>query len=508
MSDLLSSDLPEALKAAESPDPAGLSLPDRYARWGSACKRILCRAGEDISSMPLTPDTPEFELVPRIRGWRPIPSARIIRAAELQKGRECPLCRAGAQAHSEAWHAYGVKKDVAAAVRAAQDAGVSGVTPQIAKRHFTAHQYLQPAPLKRISNDEMMFLAEALSDRERRIMQAVYRQRVLSTRQIADVFVAPESKDDTTASKSVLRTLGILRYGHFLYQYQPREKKSAEKFYFLGRHGVPYVESVEGRLVGESHVVNGESVREYMIEHDSLAADVFVRMRKQLYAKFGDDSLVEVGGRAQHLHLPTDSWHGARSLQLGFIDPFSGVEQKLVPDGFAALTIGDTRLPFFYEWDSGKKTPEDTVEQLCAYAGLAISGAAARRFPQLDVAGYFPPVLLVTSTPTRAYKLAQMAREACSRFGEGTVPPMFITSLDTMRNGAFTPGAWHDVHGEPSTAAKSIAEHLQEASVPLTSAAPLSSRVQLEIDLDAARPKAYTHGQTKQGPAAAAPQAA
>lgn len=454
---------------------------------------ILSAVNEDLSDMTLVDNKPDFPLVARLHGWKPVPAARITRAAERKKS-GCPLCDADPKAHSVVWHAYGVDKDVDGAHAAALDQGLEIELAQV-KRHFISHSFLQPAPLKRISSDEMLYLANGLKDREKQILLAVYRMRVLKTSQIADLFFASTTNNDTAASKSALRTLHKLRYSHMLYQYSTEQRKSPEKYYFLGRHAAPFIERQEGRLVGQPYVTDASTVSEFFIEHDVNAAEVFVQMRKQLYANRDRENLVEVHGQKQHLHLPAETWWSARSLAFAYQNPFTATEQRIIPDGFAALTINDGRhqqyrLPFFYEWDSGWKPLEETVEQLANYVSFAVSGAVGKRFPKLEVDGYFPPVLVVTNTPNRAYKLAQMTREACAHHAPEHVPAMFVTDMETLRNGAWTPGAWRSVHDEESLAPISLAEHLLDANRVLLERAPIHWRMGIEMDPEGARPKA------------------
>jgi hypothetical protein len=468
---------------------------------------ILSQAETDLSDMTLVDNIPTFDIAPRLHGPKPIPAARILRAADLKKQKDCPLCHADDQAHSAAWHAYGVEKDVTGAVAAAQDAGVEGVTPAVVRKHFPNHNYAQPSPNKRISAEEQLYLAEGLTDREKKILLAVGRMRVMKAKQIIDLLFTPETATDASAQKSAYRTLHKLRYMHMLYQYRTRTKRSPEVYYFLGKHAVPFVEREDGILQGQKCVSKITDINEWLLNHDTTAVEVFIQLRKQLYNNRGTHNMVDVAGQKMDLNLPSDAWWGARSLIFGFTNPFNALEQKATPDGFAALTFNDGRhrqfrLPFFYEWDSGSKEMEDTVEQMVNYVALAMSGAVGQRFPQLAVPGYCPPVLLVTKSPYRAQKLAQMIREACSKFAPEAVPAMFVTDMETLQNAAYAPGAWRSVHADNPTEAISIAEHLLNASEKLCSTQPLHWRVPMTIDPAAAKFKLKPAGFAARKPAA------
>src|SRR5262245_2142246 len=79
--------------------PGVAELPNCYSL-------ILSEVNTDLSSMTVVDNTPAFPLVSRVHGWRPIASARILRAAELKKQKDCPLCQASDDQHSVIWHAY------------------------------------------------------------------------------------------------------------------------------------------------------------------------------------------------------------------------------------------------------------------------------------------------------------------------------------------------------------------------------------------------------------------
>lgn len=449
--------------------------------------------------MTVVADSPQpFTMVPRIEGWRPLNAARIVKAAEPQKQKDCALCNAPAEQHSIVWHAYGMNADVTAAVRAAQEQGIPAATPKLVADHLANHNYEQPAPLKRLSTEEMVFLADQLSDDEKAILMAVYRHRVLSTRQIIDLFFwpRPRMKSAESAKKSAYRTLRKLRFGHFLYPFRTRNKRSPDVRYFLGRHGAPWVEAQEGRLIGQSFVTNRDSLKDFLIEHDILAADVFVQMHRQITDARKEDRVQMVDGAPAQLDMPLDSWwSGQRGLAFGFTNPIDGLEQKLTPDGFATMVVNDGRhrqhrLPFFYEWDSGSKSLDETTEQMANYVAFAMSGVVGKRFPQLNVSDYCPPILLVTKGAQRAWTLTTMIRAACERFGKDSVPPMFVCDVETLRNGALHPGSWHDVHGHTGEGRHTIAEHLLAANGKLNDAAAIHFRKAMVIDMDAAKPKA------------------
>jgi hypothetical protein len=338
----------------------------------------------------------------------------------------------------------------------------------------------------------MVQMGEKLKEREKQMLLAVYRQRVLLSRQLVDLFFEPETSNPTSATKSAYRFLHSLRFRHFLYQYRNRNNRSPEVYYFLGRYGAPWVEGQEGRIVGSPYVTNHGDINEYMMEHDTKAADVFVQLRRQLYTNRDPNNLVEVFGEKLPLHMSTLSWHGARSLSFLFHDPLANREARIIPDGFATLTVNSnsiqTQLPFFYEWDSGSKPAEETVEQMVNYVGFALSGAVGKRFPQLDAPQYLPPVVWVTSTPTRAYRLQKDAQAALARYGKESIPLMVITDARTLSAGGWEKDAWRVIH--PSNVEGNLAELLLAGSKRWVDRGGLHPKVPLQVDLEAARPRA------------------
>lgn len=464
------------------------ALPEAY--------RLILSQAEDISDMTLVPyrNNPELELVPRIHGWKPIPAARIVSAAQRRRSKDCPLCQAEDRPHSMVWHAYGVKKNVDAAVEAAHDAGLEGVSAKLVRNHLRNHNYNQPAPLKRLSREEMLQVTDSISDRGRKILLAVYRQRALSTRQIVRLFFEPETSSDESAQKSAYRLLHELRFKHLLYPFRVEDKKSPEVYYSLGKYATAFIEEYEGALNGEAAVTRRDQVKEYQLEHDLKAADVFVQLRRQLYTNRTKQNLVVVDGREMSLNLPTECWWGSRSLTMGYSTAEG--EKTMVPDGFGALQFNDGRkrqfqLPFFLEWDSGHKTVEDSADQLVNYILFARDGSAGKRFPQLACEGYGVPVLFVTSTPARSQRLSQLVREKAEKRGLAAedAPLLLITDSETMENSGWAPGAWREVFADQPSG-RNLAEQLLAGNQALNEGSPIHWRLPINIDLAGGMPAA------------------
>lgn len=436
---------------------------------------------------------PEGPLVSRISGWRPPRAARLMNPTKSSAREACELCDTDADTHSQVWHAYGPERDNSGALQVARDLGLTEIQAKQLKQHFASHNYHQPAPRGRKTIEEMSELAEGLRDREKQMLLSVYRQKVLTSNQLSRLFFAETTKDETSERRAAYRTLNKLRFSHLLFHYRPKRTKRPEVYYFLGRYSEPWVEAHEGRIHGQGYVTDAASVSELMLSHDIGAAEVFVSMREQLFEKRGAQP-VKLGDNTVMPSLPVDCWYGARSLMLGYKGP-NEEEMKMVPDGFAALTVPvdgeQTRLPFFVEYDTGYRSEEDALNQLMAYVRMQSQGVHAQRFPQL-MANSPVPVLMVTSTATRAARLADALRERIAQTGlpRESVPAFLFTDKKTVEASAWKPGAWRSVDHSERDGNLSLLDYLMGSNRRLVEVNALDGRLPVDIDLNAGRPAA------------------
>lgn len=442
-----------------------------------------------VESSPL----PQGPLVPRISGWRPPPATRLMRRTRAGAPTSCELCEVSGELHSQLWHAYGPERNANGALQLARELGLTRIQAKQLKTHFSFHDYHQPAPAGRRTIQQMTELADALSDREQQMLLAVYRQRVLTSAQLSRLFFAPTTSSETSERKSAYRTLSRLRFSHLLFHYRPTRTKRPEVYYFLGRYGEPWVAAHEGRIHGQAYVTDASQISELMLSHDVGAAEVFVAMREQLYPTRGGGP-VPMDGSLVAADLPVDCWYGARSLMLGY-QGRHGEQLKMVPDGFAALTVPFgaqlTRLPFFIEYDTGYRSEAEVLEQLTAYVQMQQQGVHAQRFPELLPTSPVP-VLMVTSTAARAGRLADQLRERLARIGvpRAQLPTFLFTDKRTLQEAPFKPGAWRSVRDAQSDPQAALADHLLAANFQLAELGVLDARLPLKVDLEAGRPAA------------------
>jgi len=463
------------------------ALPDYF--------QVLLEHAQDISNNVVVPwpETLSGTLVTRVHSWKQVKSINMPSAAARKRQKDCPLCglaESDPKTHGSLWETYaGDEKQFDKVVRSAQDAGLPGVTPPLVKLHFQNHNYEQPAPTGRIPVEDRIKLINTIPDRKGRVpivLQALYRHRFLSRRQIVQLLI-PGSNSSQADNKTVSRLLNKMRFKHAVYEFR-LEGQGTQKFYALGAYGTAYVEQLEGDLVGKVGVTRLEQISPMKLKHDIKASDVFILMRCQLHDV---GAKIESGGRSLAVEMPPESWWAERNLSMAF--PVPGGERKIEPDGFATLAVNDGRhvqahLPMWLEWDSGHKQ-DRTIEQIINYVAFAQSGAASRRFPQTNVEGYKIPLLMVTNTPERAVDLAERVRKeaAAQHIDLAQAGGMWITDQQTMETGVWQPGAWRSIStGE--TAQVGLADILLEASKPLLDKSPIHSRFPVEIDIKGARP--------------------
>lgn len=474
----------ENVSSADLPKQGTISFKNR-----EPYSTLLSKATLELKSNPELQIPEHMVFESRAVVWRKVRAISRKNTARTN----CSLCNADTELHSQIWHAYGLKKDVAGAVRVAQDGGISDVTPTSLRKHITSHNYAQPAPLKRIKPEESLLRVSEIKERDQEIILHTYRQRVLSSRQIAEIFFLVKSKNLNAATKNAYITLHQLRFNHFLYQYKSN-RTGAETYYFLGRNAAPWVEKQEGRLVGSPYITSVEEINEYLLEHDIQAADIFVQLRKKLYTKQDPYNIVKVFDEDVTPILETNGWHGSRSLPFLYFDPLKNFEVKIIPDGFAAVTLHgsiNSQIPFFYEWDSGSKQLEDTVQQIVNYTGFSMSGVIKKRFPSLQTGGkdYRPPVLWVTSNPSRAYNIYQAAKQELAKHAPDTIPLTLITDRKTLENSAYKEQAWHIIHdGGKKLKGVNVLELLLEGSQELLEGGGILPGLPIDIDINAARP--------------------
>lgn len=391
-------------------------------------------------------------------------------------------------------------------IEAAAELGIE-VTPEQVKAHFSdRHKIEQPMMSGTLNHDRALYQAHQFSDRAQAVINAVYRQHVLTTKQIADVFYR-SGRSANAARQAALVELSQLAQGHFLYRYYPSEADKARRntppqfgksvMFFLGRAAIPYIKERYGLSFQPSYLKRARDVKTETLLHDLKANSVFSSICGALTVRDGEVEVEGAGGRVEKMIVEAkpENWYGPgpQALTMAFIDPYEGAERRIMPDGFASLSIhraettGPTQLPFFYEFDNGSREYDDVAEQMIAYHLLTLSRAALKRFPDLDVEGYAIPMLMVFSERKRMERIARRFRERAGSLGLTDGAPILLAYESDWNGDPFASDLVHSAwHGDRDPQA--FMKFLVAGSKPLIDAEPLSPDAVLRLDPKAASP--------------------
>lgn len=340
------------------------------------------------------------------------------------------------------------------------------VDEKTVKDHFgKKHRIEQPMLSDRISHEEALFEAQSLPEESRQIIEAVFRMKCMTTSQITEVFFRPEKPVGKTAQNAATRLLNTLASSWNLYRYMPSPSDSDRKnampnmnktaVWFLGKPSVPLIQEryqIDQRFY--PHYLNrARDIDINNLAHDLRSVDVFVSMIKELNQmnpgktwSEGKEIESKIAGIIDIWPL-VSNWYGPgiNLLPIGYVDPMSGEARRILPDGFASISImgsdkemPDCQLPFFIEYDNDSKTVGEVVEQLLSYHLMGISGASKRRFPDLDADNYIPPVLMVFSRKNRVKIIAKKFQEKAEELGISSGAPIFLAAEEDWRRGPFS----------------------------------------------------------------------
>jgi hypothetical protein len=360
-------------------------------------------------------------------------------------------------------------------------------------------------PASAYNRTSLVIEAQCLPQRCRQLLLALARRRLLSTGQVKELFYG--DLGPASAKSKLAVELSRLSHRHFVYRYLPAN--SREAVWLLGRAAVPFVELSTGARfnVGEHFIDASEQVAETLLRHDLGSNDVLVSAVRSLRRR---DNLVKLAGRDSVASVSSDAdggyaanWHGPRRLALGFYDRTSLRDGELRPDGFMVLdyhrsswlqsdALPSGQLPFFYEFDRDTRPMRHVADQLLAYHRLALTSAARRRFPDLNVQGYHVPVVMVFSNPRRVAAAQRAVRERATEArlvapGRSGSPILLVAEADWKAD-PFAPGiitsAWADRVG-----GLDLLESLARVSMPLFERLQLYPGRALRLDAEAARPR-------------------
>jgi hypothetical protein len=416
-----------------------------------------------------------------------------------------------------------------------------GWTVEAVQEHFAHHSYVQPVPSKARATEQAQQALDFIQARKNdlEILRFIGQAGMVTAKQLAAEFwphASKKSRNDQILAHKKLKELahhhlvtGVSRTGE-----KGKKTGKAPKVWYLARAGAelldvlgPQVRWVDRELWVSRPQKGGH------IPHNLGVTDIFI----DLQASTPD--LVELSGVAIRAQAFPGNFWAAKHLSVAVQLPLSevtvggrrGRDTRMIPDGFQVLGVDANvrgkgaspafdsfALPCFIENDHGwhpvKLTPkqlkgikagklkaiETTSGQIAAYLALAKSRAAAARFPQLDVDGYSPPLLYVTSNSRKAdtadgqrqldinrvLSVKKAAVEHIAKHGYEGQPPIFIAARSEIAAQGFNApvfGLWDD---EDLEARKPLFQRLAAGNMTLIKAGVLDASTRLTIDPDGA----------------------
>ena len=392
----------------------------------------------------------------------------------------------------------------------AAELGVACTASQ-AKAHFRDHWVEQPHHSAPMDRENWLAEAMSLSPRALDILDAVYRMRLLSAGQIADLFYRGSAKTDASAQNMARRDLTALAQRHLLYRWYPSpqavgRRDAPSRFahqtvYLLGRRALPLIEHRYGvALRPEHYTTMASQVAVDLVIHDLRANGLYVAMQRAIQQRKG---VLELPGgtldepvRAPAFLVPAN-WYGVKHVRLGFHDRAEMLDREVMPDAFMTLSVGrsgygpgalpSSQLPFFVEYDHGSRTYGEVIEQLFTYDAVARAEAAGKRFPDLAVPGYAVPAIMVFSSRHRVLEAHKrfLAHIRAKRITGNA--PIFLTAEEDWLTDPFGPGQIVHAWGDPDRR-YSLLEVLLQSSRRLIERRALLSQQELRLDLQGAKP--------------------
>ncbi|WP_217924624.1 replication-relaxation family protein [Miltoncostaea oceani] len=408
----------------------------------------------------------------------------------------CQLCRAYSrsvddEASVELWRLWAYQHDGADQISDRLGASGSAMSARAVLEHFRDHQVLQPRPGRRINRELLIASIERARPHLRSIIDLVWRMRFVTAEMIAPLYYPPRRQRLSKNSEVVTDLLGLARHD-FLYRWYPPKplfgRPDGEPLWFLGRDSTPWVEArYQARVWPEHFTVRPDQIGTKLLTHDLMANMLIARMGE--LARGGE---VSSRGARVRLDVPPVNWYGPRHMGLSFQDRLRGERRLVLPDGFASVSgsLVDPRpgwpsswaCPFYLEFDRGSRLIPDVVDQLLGYHALALSGAAGKRFPQLDIDEYSVPVIMVFEIASRVRKIGMRLREVLVSRGITRPAPIILVSRAELEA-----GGWQDpvaaYIGDPRPDRRwPLYELVERLSDPLIRSRRLAAHTALRID--------------------------
>lgn len=394
------------------------------------------------------------------------------------------------------WSAWdGTSRSAPAVVEVCRERLGIEVSAAEVSRHFLRHRVEQPAPAGPLRKSRAYARTERLAPRFQALIDVIFRVRALSTRQIVQLFYERAGRAPRLATEAARRDLSALARADMLYRFYPEKGyaglKADDPLWFLGRDAAAWLEvRYEKPLTSEHYITMAKQVRPGMLDHDLCANAVFIAFSRAA-TSIGE---IIMGSSSVRVALHPSNWLGPRQLALSFADRVNGRERIMIPDGFCAIALRGgpggpqgTLLPLFYEYDRGSRPVKDVCEQLLAYHWLALAGAAARRFPELDVEGYSVPVVMVLREARRIANLQRRLRARAQALNIRRGAPILLVSEEDLHADPLASRAFRSAWADPAAPGLPLVAALSALSRPLIDSRRVSAHTVLRVDLSAVK---------------------
>lgn len=247
-----------------------------------------------------------------------------------------------------------------------------------------------------------------LTDRDRRIIVAVYRYRVLRRNQIQRLFFRGKSKAATNRvlrrlfhNGFLLRRFPLIRFGEGL----------SQALYLLDKKGADVVAEEEGVDRAEvnwkphHNQVSSQFLNHYLCINDArIAVTVAAEESGYTLERWLDESTLK--GDPDHVYIRTPG--GKRK------------KMAVIPDSFFTLSLEELSTSFALEVDRGTITNRRWRERIRAYLAYVRSGKYRNRYRTKSLR-----VLTVTTTDKRLKNLKQETKKAVKETGLSGLARMF-----------------------------------------------------------------------------------
>lgn len=349
---------------------------------------------------------------------------------------DCPIC-SDSELNTRAWHQLQDNKGDYEKAAAA----FYTIDRNLLRDHFQYHKATQPPPKGSLRRDKALEKGKKLTQRAQDMILLTSRVPALSATQLAEIFFwNGTAKQMSSARNACYRQLRNLMYTDMLYRIYPGPtarpaaleggKGESVSIYFLGRDGVPLVESREGQqLTRRQWVVRPEDAGEdWKLRQRQEANEVVTGLNRQLK----EDNRIEIQGVEAEISFSYLNWIADRRMFWQWQDAVRG-PTRIYLSGLAAIgaTFPERNasflLPFTYLYDAGSQSVESTVNELTHYGLLERSDLIHNLLPEMPV-GFVPPLLVICRDAERVAAVRAAAQKNSLTY---TNKPLIITTDQT-----------------------------------------------------------------------------